>query len=600
MVKKNSGINLRKESEPTISEKPTEQEKSGAGLTASLGEYGDYEVKAVAEVDISPLDFDVNYDTSSNELGASGEIGLPGGIVGIGGGVTVDLDTGEVSSISGSIGLGGYDVEVSFGNCESTLQVTYFGLGFSLSKDTCSSDDDKKEEPSDPSNPPNNPPQPPQPNASDFPSTEGFLVFQMYAPIRNWTVWLDAGQDLSGSYTEGYSISINRSYSLPLSFSEGETITYTYSSNVNGFGSGECSKNYTPVSSSEYIEIPYDVLNLLKTNNPAVRQTFNYPGGRYRVIRDYQQLDIYWVTDIRKYIEWVSIIKVNEIYVLDNYNFGSASPSICGKNSRSINFRESKLVGYIPIVPVYVDISSKLRRPIPPNMNNNDECCRANLALLRRIAKSLETDKMLDDGLTLPIELFTPEGGTKTIKLTSYMQLFNILFRTLDHRTMGQIDINILDNNKVKEGNQSVQLRTINASGYYKALFETLLESKGESGDQLQILVRMMWSLTQLTKLAVVINENTKVLIEYFAVPFKELISKVTVPFDISLGGKLSKGFGAKDEPSDKEILKVLEQDTEEAAESILSKLMNVWQMPVKVKKFSKGGNFWFFNKNNK
>lgn len=88
-------------------------------------------------VDISPIDLGINYDPSENSLGVAGGAEIPGGLLGISGGVTVDLDTGEITggSIGGeALGLG---VNVSSSKngglgVEFTVQIPFTPIEFSV------------------------------------------------------------------------------------------------------------------------------------------------------------------------------------------------------------------------------------------------------------------------------------------------------------------------------------------------------------------------------------------------------------------------------------------------------------------------------------
>jgi hypothetical protein len=65
------------------------------------------------EVDITPVDFGVTVDSSEGTVSVAGGAEVPGGLIGISGGIEIDLNTGQVTG--GSIGgeVGGLGINLS-------------------------------------------------------------------------------------------------------------------------------------------------------------------------------------------------------------------------------------------------------------------------------------------------------------------------------------------------------------------------------------------------------------------------------------------------------------------------------------------------------
>ena len=270
----------------------------------------------------------------------------------------------------------------------------------------------------------------------------------------------------------------------------------------------------------------------------------------------------------------------SDIYGEDRYSFGYFSDAKC-------------FIIENPYHPNAANPYQTKPRAIPPM--DNDKCCELN----NRIYEMLGGDEFFKEGLTIPCELFIP-GGKGSFKMVSYNEIMNVIFRTFSHRTPGEIEFTITDTNKGKKGNQALQYRSINAQGYFTNLMKTVSELNYENDDQLNVLVRLGVITTQLMKMVVVISESLKSILKYFGIPTKDYIEKVDVPFDLSLNGALSKGFKSR-EDLQKELLKIVDKDTEEAIEGILDKFLDEWQMPVKVQKLrgsGQGGDFWFFLRN--
>jgi hypothetical protein len=127
---KNSGIDMGKKSQPSVT-------SGGIGITQEVTSVGGMTVSAGANVDITPLDFGINLNPSENTVSVATGAEIPGGILGISGGIEVDLNTGEV--IGGNIGgeVGGLGINISNSKkgglgVEFTVQIPGTPIEFSL------------------------------------------------------------------------------------------------------------------------------------------------------------------------------------------------------------------------------------------------------------------------------------------------------------------------------------------------------------------------------------------------------------------------------------------------------------------------------------
>ena len=125
------GINLRKDEDIDLGKKTQPSASSGGiGLTQEVGQIGGMSVTGGVSVDVSPIELDISAtvdpsDPNKNSISIAGSAELPGGLIGLGGGVKINTNTGAIQggSISGEIG--GFGVEVSADSEE--------GLGITLS-----------------------------------------------------------------------------------------------------------------------------------------------------------------------------------------------------------------------------------------------------------------------------------------------------------------------------------------------------------------------------------------------------------------------------------------------------------------------------------
>jgi len=103
---KNSGVDMGQKSQPSIT-------SGGIGVTQEVTSIGGMSVTGGVSVDIAPLNFGITANPSEGFISVAGGAEVPGGLIGISGGVTIDTNTGEI--IGGSIGgeVGGLGINIS-------------------------------------------------------------------------------------------------------------------------------------------------------------------------------------------------------------------------------------------------------------------------------------------------------------------------------------------------------------------------------------------------------------------------------------------------------------------------------------------------------
>jgi len=131
---KNSGVDMGQKSQPSIT-------SGGIGVTHEVTNIGGMSVRGGVAIDLTPVNIGINIDPSENTISVATGAEVPGGLLGISGGIEIDLNTGQV--IGGSIGgeVGGLGVNVSNSKegglgVEFTLQIPgtpiELSLGFGL------------------------------------------------------------------------------------------------------------------------------------------------------------------------------------------------------------------------------------------------------------------------------------------------------------------------------------------------------------------------------------------------------------------------------------------------------------------------------------
>lgn len=239
--------------------------------------------------------------------------------------------------------------------------------------------------------------------------------------------------------------------------------------------------------------------------------------------------------------------------------------------------------------------------PYKPRISpvKEDECCEDLKDTLEDIYDMLGGEDFFKDGLEIPNHLFIPGGQGETKALT-YNALLNLMFRTLDHRTVGEVEVSIKDNNIMKEGDQGLTMKLVNATAATGKILELSQKQDSDLTAVLNLLMRLSWISVQILKVVNIGSEATKTIVSFFAIPVKEKVINVDIPVDPSLGGKI--GFDPK-KPSEDQLIKILDLDDPQKTISIFDKFMNNSKIPVKVKQFigdRSGGNYWWLMDKNK
>lgn len=248
----------------------------------------------------------------------------------------------------------------------------------------------------------------------------------------------------------------------------------------------------------------------------------------------------------------------------------------------------AKIIEVPPLKP-------KPKTNTPTRTPMDDNCCE----LLEDIYEMLGGEDFFKDGLEIPNHLFIP-GGTGETKAMTYNALLNLMFRTLDHRTVGEVEVSIKDNNIMKEGDQPLTMKLVNATAATGKILELSQKQDSDLTAVLNLLMRLSWISVQILKVVNIGSEATKTIVSFFAIPVKEKVINVDIPVDPSLGGKI--GFDPK-KPTEDQLIKVLDLDDPKKTVGIFDKFMNNSKIPVKVKQFigdKSGGNYWWLMDKNK
>jgi hypothetical protein len=127
---KNSGVDMGRKAQPSVT-------SGGIGITQEVASVGGASVSLGVGVEISPVNLGISVDPSGGTATVAAGAEIPGGLLGLSGGVTLDLNTGEV--IGGSVGgeIAGLGINLSNSRdgglgIEFTLQIPGTPLELSL------------------------------------------------------------------------------------------------------------------------------------------------------------------------------------------------------------------------------------------------------------------------------------------------------------------------------------------------------------------------------------------------------------------------------------------------------------------------------------
>ncbi|MEG4335419.1 hypothetical protein QUB40_26300 [Microcoleus sp. AT9_A2] len=115
---KDSGVDMGRKARPSVT-------SGGIGVTQEVGNIGGLTVTGGVSIEVSPVAINISASPSENSISISGSAELPGGLLGVSGGTTIDTSTGEI--IGGSIGgeIGGVGINVSSDKGKLGIEFTY-------------------------------------------------------------------------------------------------------------------------------------------------------------------------------------------------------------------------------------------------------------------------------------------------------------------------------------------------------------------------------------------------------------------------------------------------------------------------------------------
>jgi len=487
---KDSGVDLGQKSQPSMT-------SGGIGLTQEVTNIGGTTVSAGIEVDLTPVDFGVNFNPSEGTLAVGGGAEIPGGLLGVSGGIEVDLATGEV--IGGNVGaeVGGLGINLSNSKkgglgVEFTLQIPgtpielSIGFGFPPGVTQPETPDPYTTPPfspgvenliqpltpilppyPDPLSPPPFEPAPPKPPRPPIGGKNE--ICKMVVTLNSGShqrYWSSLGHRQAG---QGRT---NKGMTNNLEYDDNGRLTGYVASHIYTYY-WERAEGASPVNGKTESTPPL---------RPPPTPYFPWNGGGYphnpidipfirRPLAGYEVWE-YWGLQysIYEHLEEISYIGTaksgRDTSLLSWYFFYSLSPSY------TIYSIEAHWCGKKP------EKSPPFPNPPPRRQNKMDACCRETLAFLRLMYTKLGLAKFPGQLPNTIIQEVPKEGEEPAeppqVPIPDLVSLLNWTFERDDER-WGQwmVQIDVKDSDITKEGNQGKQVKFPN-------LAESIAEIEGQ------------------------------------------------------------------------------------------------------------------------
>lgn len=360
------GIDLGRKSQPSIS-------NTGIGISQDMGNVGGLNVKGGVSIDVSPIDFGISghpsfEDPSQSAVSISGGAEIPGGLLGVSGGLTINTSTGEVEEVSIGAEAGGIGVNLSASatgeiGVEFTYQIPFTPIEISIGFGT----DPKPKEPTPSPSPTTSPPGTDNPDASKPPTVFPEPTFPIGDPSKSCAIYFGL-QQLSWDNYFAYHVT-KRVYQSSGSY-DFETGMGTSSATgeyiVKEKPSGKII-NHVDFTKSSTINVHYNSVDLRSsTYDYAVNVSyFNDTEGNAvhnRLVYGSERSIYNYARSVSGVETSAKHVKQNYLYILSSNCYSSPEPPTPS--------------------PTPSPSSPPFPNP-PPRKRNMDECCRESIRLGR-------------------------------------------------------------------------------------------------------------------------------------------------------------------------------------------------------------------------
>jgi hypothetical protein len=524
---KNSGVDMGRKAQPSVT-------SGGIGITQEVTNIAGVSVSAGANVDITPVNFGISVNPSEGTVSVSTGAEVPGGLIGISGGIEVNTNTGQI--IGGSVGAEALGLGINVSSSEKggigiefTVQIPgtpiELSLGFGF--------------------PPKKTPSPspsPSPSTTSSPFNPSNISTSAGCANGYWALMILTHKDYVPQYfllEEGLPLALQRyivnTYNPYLKQGNVDDIQASEEQAFTAKKTDPDLKFFWENGGTEIEQYEQDFIagkwqyflnNRTMTNN-AVYGAITIRMEAKRKL--YYPVSTYTPYELRyQFGNWGSPYD-HKLYLV-----GSTPPPPCpdGKPSTPTTSAPSPSLPSSPSPPPF---------PNPPPIKKMDECCRDSTKLLREIHKRLGISKF-PGKLPETIIQETPKEGEQPaepaqVPIEDFVDLLNWQFERDDERWgQWQVEIAIKDSDITKEGDQPKQIKLPNLAESIGEFQGQLLSIMTNVDALVAIQVKTLAESGMARQEAIKGYLAAKAIIKYMA--FKSTEIDVTVPLTFTAGAE--------------------------------------------------------------
>ncbi|MEG4863654.1 MULTISPECIES: hypothetical protein [unclassified Microcoleus] len=262
--------------------------------------------------------------------------------------------------------------------------------------------------------------------------------------------------------------------------------------------------------------------------------------------------------------------KVGTIKQFIELNKQNTDAAIADRLTNSIHTSRSFFF-YIPTLFIPLTPSKPTApKPFLPTGNKPPmkDCCEDVLDMLEDIKEAYAVDRILKDKFPVSNVFMAPgcDPASQTIAKNFY-EILQCLFRTLAHGMIFEPRVSIKDGDAAKAGDQPVETKYLNATGWASAIAEALLEVKDDGNVSTNMDIRNAFAVTQtMVGLSDAIY-RLNALLDSIGVELIPVVETVDTPYNLQI--QIGKGFGEGNE-------RQIDLNTDEATEKLLPELLKV------------------------
>jgi len=524
---KNSGVDMGRKAQLSVT-------SGGIGITQEVTNIAGVSVNAGANVDITPLNFGISVNPSEGTVSVATGAEIPGGLLGISGGIEINTNTGQITG--GSIGGEALGLGINLSNSakgglgiEFTVQIPgtpiELSLGFGVPP--------KRKALSSPSPSPSPSPSLPPAPVTNFTCSNGGGIELIFHSVRADRTTLS----LSEARQEQFELFVGTTRNPGARYNEQQMLDPQGSDLIsadNILGKDKWkSRDAVPKYKS------YQWLGQRGDNDPyamfLTQGTWYVNGARseqssgIRFVFTFDQT-IYYNPDYDEPRFWF----IGTPYNHNVTTQGAGTPPKCPDGSNPIPILSPSPISSPSISP------SPFPNP-PPRTRNMDECCRESTRLLRAIHKRLGISKF-PGKLPETIIQETPKEGEQPaepsqVPIEDFVDLLNWQFERDDERWgQWQVEINIKDSDITKEGDQTKSIKLPNLAESIGEFQGQLLSIMTNVDALVAIQVKTLAESGMARQEAIKGYLAAKAIIKYMA--FKSTEIDVSVPLTFTAGAE--------------------------------------------------------------